>query len=159
MREFQGTIRPAERKDYDQIEVIMQEVQGLHVNWRPDIYKNSDTVLPKDVFEDFMEKGEIFCAELDGQVVGVATCMLRHIQIPIMHERKVLYVDTMAVKEEFRGQGIGHAFFAVLQNMVEKNGYQGLELQVNARNEAAIKMYEDYGFRPKSINMELTVKK
>ena len=34
-----------------------------------------------------------------------------------------------------------------------------LELQVNARNEAAIKMYEDYGFRPKSINMELTVKK
>lgn len=158
MKEFRGTIRPATREDYQQIEVIMQEVQNLHVNWRPDIYVMADTVLPRDVFEDFIEKNEIFCAELDGQVVGVATCIPRHIQIPIMKERKILYVDTMAVKEEFRGQGIGHAFFAVMQDMVKKNGYQGLELQVNARNEAAIKMYEDYGFRPKSINMELTVK-
>lgn len=33
--------------------------------------------------------------------------------------------------------------------------YDGIELQVNAKNKAAYKIYSDYGFTNKSINMEL----
>lgn len=37
----------------------------------------------------------------------------------------------------------------------EENNYDGIELQVNARNTAARRMYEGCGFTEKSINMEL----
>lgn len=34
-------IRPAETSDFDSVVHIMNRVQALHVNWRPDIYKES----------------------------------------------------------------------------------------------------------------------
>ena len=44
----------------------------------------------------------------------------------------------------------------VLEKTVEKN-LDGIELQVNAKNNAAYEMYKKYGFTEKSINMELLV--
>lgn len=38
---------------------------------------------------------------------------------------------------------------------MKNDRYDGLELQVNAKNSAAKVMYESYGFTEKSINMEL----
>ena len=34
-------IRPAATSDFDSVVHIMNQVQALHVNWRPDIYKES----------------------------------------------------------------------------------------------------------------------
>ena len=34
-------IRPAETSDCDSVVHILNQVQALHVNWRPDIYKES----------------------------------------------------------------------------------------------------------------------
>lgn len=61
----------------------------------------------------------------------------------------------MAVDESYRGKGIGHQLFDFVKVLVEKKHLDGIELQVNARNTLAKKMYESYGFTEKSINMEL----
>lgn len=29
----------------------MEQVQQMHIDWRPDIYKYSETVLPLEIFE------------------------------------------------------------------------------------------------------------
>lgn len=68
----------------------------------------------------------------------------------------ILFVDTMAVDEKYRHKGIGHAFFDYVKTIKQQKDFDSIELQVNARNEDAMKMYADYGFTPKSINMELT---
>lgn len=34
-------IRPAETSDFNSVVHILNQVQALHVNWRPDIYKGS----------------------------------------------------------------------------------------------------------------------
>ena len=70
-------------------------------------------------------------------------------------KRDVIFVDDLAVKEEYRGQGIGTRLLNAVKNKVQEESLDGLELQVNARNKAAKKMYEHYGFTEKSINMEL----
>ena len=69
--------------------------------------------------------------------------------------RNIIFVDSMAVDEKYRGKGIGHAFFDFLKNLKNERGYDGIELQVNAKNKTAYKIYSDYGFTNKSINMEL----
>lgn len=94
-------------------------------------------------------------AEKDGEVVGVMSIMLRHVESPTQVTRNVIFVDSLAVDEKHRGQGIGHAFFDFLKMWKEEIGADGMELQVNARNEKAYQMYKDYGFTEKSINMEL----
>ncbi len=147
-------IRFAENKDYEQVNAIMNQVQELHVQWRPDIYKTCDSVLPKDMFESMVSAQTMLVAE-DDDILGLLAFTHRHIESIAHVTRDVLFIDSMAVDEAHRGQGIGHQLFAKIKELAEARGFDGVELQVNARNHAAYEMYKKYGFREKSINMEL----
>lgn len=148
------TIRLAMESDYASVERIMKQVHALHVGWRPDIYKDMDPILPKDMYLEHLERQQVLVADLAGEVVGLVIWLERHISGGPMQERKVLYVDSMAVEERYRGQGIGHKLFDYVLGLCQEKEYDGLELQVNARNAAARAMYEKYGFTEKSVNME-----
>lgn len=148
-------IRNSRLDEYERVETIMKQVQQMHIDWRPDIYKYSETVLPLEIYEQAVKEETFFVAEYEGDVAGVMFIQYRHIENPVQVTRNVIFVDSMAVEEKHRGKGIGHAFFDFLRNLRDQRGYDGIELQVNARNKAAYKTYSDYGFIDKSINMEL----
>ena len=151
----QITIRYAEPHDYPQVEIIMQQVQDMHVTWRPDIYKRSNIVLPTEVFDQAVQSREFIVAEADGQIVGLLFFMIRHIESTNQVTRDVLFIDSMAVADGCRGQGVGHRLFEFAKQIRQQRNLDGIELQVNAKNLAAKAMYEKYGFTEKSINMEL----
>ena len=148
-------MRFAETADYDSVEAIMKEVQQLHVDWRPDIYKPADIVYPRDYFDHLVAEKRLLVAEMDGAVVGLLIFMYRHIESDKQVTRDVIFVDDLAVKTEYRGRGIGTKLLNLMKVKVTDEHLDGLELQVNARNIAARKMYEKFGFTEKSINMEL----
>lgn len=152
MNEF--LIRSANVSDYNSVELIMKEVQQLHIDWRPDIYKPADPVYSKEYFEKLVAEQRLLVAE-EGSVVGLLSFMYRHVESDKQITRNVIFVDDLAVKQEYRGQGIGSQLLEVIKNKVKSEHLDGLELQVNARNTAARKMYEKLGFTEKSINMEL----
>lgn len=148
-------IRSARADEYKTVENIMRQVQQMHIGWRPDIYKHSETVLPLEMYEQAVKDKTFFVAEYGEQVAGILSIMYRHVETPVQVTRNVIFIDSMAVEEKYRGKGIGHAFFEFLKELKKEKGYDGIELQVNAKNEAAYKMYTDCGFTNKSINMEL----
>lgn len=148
-------IRPVEYKDYDRLSLIMDQIQQLHVDWRPDVYKPCYPLISKEAFEHILGGNEWYVAECEGVVAGILELIERHIEGPAKVTQNILYVSTIAVEENYRGMGIGHSFFDMIKKMKEEKGYDSIELQVNARNEKAIKMYREYGFTEKSINMEL----
>ena len=94
-------------------------------------------------------------AEYKSEVVGLLAFMYRHVGSDKQVERKVLFIDAMAVDEKYRGRGIGHQLFDTVKTIAKEKQCDGIELQVNARNSQAKVMYESYGFTEKSINMEL----
>lgn len=148
-------IRTARLDEYKTVETIMKQVQQMHIDWRPDIYKYSETVLPLEIFEQAIIDKTLFVAEYEGNIAGVLFIIFRHIENPVQMTRNIIYVDSMAVDEKYRGKGIGHAFFDFLKELRNEKGYDGIELCVNAKNKAAYDMYVNYGFTDKSINMEL----
>ena len=148
-------IRNSKPDEYEAVEAIMKQVQQLHVNWRPDIYKHTETVLPLEIYEQAVNDAALFVAEYENHIAGILFIMYRHIESPSQVTKNIIFIDSMAVDEKYRGKGIGHAFFDFLKELKNQKGYDGIELQVNAKNEAAYKMYADYGFTNKSINMEL----
>lgn len=148
-------IRNAKPEEYGAVEAIMKQVQQMHIDWRPDIYRYSDTVLPADVFEQAVKDETFFVAEYEGIVAGILFIMYRHIEGPNQVARSVIFIDSMAVDENYRGKGIGHAFFEFLKELKKQKEYDGIELRVNGKNKAAFHMYENCGFTVKSINMEL----
>lgn len=148
-------IRNSRLNEYKAIEAIMKQVQQMHIDWRPDIYQYSETVLPVEVYEQAVETGTFFVAEYEGCVAGILFIAYRHIENPNQVTRDIIFIDSMAVDEKYRGKGIGHAFFDFLKDLRKQKGYDGIELQVNSKNEAAYKFYTNYGFTNKSVNMEL----
>ena len=148
-------VRNAERKDYEAVVNIMGQVQEMHVKWRPDIYKTNKEMISGDKFAGLLKEGTFFVAEADGMVVGVMGIAFRHIENPSHVTRNVIFIDSMAVDEKYRGMGIGHLFFEKAKQIKEERHCDAVELQVNAKNKAAYEMYVKCGFREKSINMEL----
>ena len=151
-------IRTAKLEDYNAVESIMKQVHQLHVHWRPDVYRQQETILSLEEFEQAINEQAFFVAEREGRIVGILGLMYRHVETPVHVTKDIIFIDSMAVEEQYRGKGIGHAFFDFLKKLKEEKGYDAIELQVNAKNQAAYTMYKNYGFKEKSINMELLEK-
>ncbi|URZ18605.1 GNAT family N-acetyltransferase [Clostridium felsineum] len=147
-------IRYAVVEDYENAQEIMQQVQALHVKWRPDIYKQTFTVLPHEEYKRAVDQNTIIVAESNEKVVGMLSYICRHVESDKQVTRDIIFIDCMAVDKENRGNGIGHKLIEFVKNIVKEKSFDGLELQVNAKNTDARKMYEKYGFVEKSINME-----
>ena len=148
-------IRSPKQQDYDRFSNIMDQVQLLHVGWRPDVYKPATPLITKEMFEEILKGDNWYVAEADGKVVGVLELITYHIENPSQVTRDILFISSMAVDQEYRGKGIGHQFFEKVKQIKEENGYDSIELQVNAKNKMADEMYKNYGFTEKTINMEL----
>ena len=147
-------IRNAQPDEYQTIETIMKQVQQMHINWRLDIQKYNETVLPLEIYKQVVNERTFFVAEYDGNVAGILFIIYQHIENTNQVTRNIIFVYSMSVDEKYRGKGIGHAFFDFLKNLKNERGYDGIELQVNAKNKATYKIYSDYRFTNKSINYD-----
>jgi len=90
-------------------------------------------------------KGIYFVAEANGDVVG---------QLMITYEwsdwrnGNLWWIQSVYVKEEFRGQGVFKALFRHLENLARTSkNVAGLRLYMHADNERARKTYERLGMR------------
>ena len=115
-------IRNAITNDYGSVIKIISQVQDMHVEWRPDIYKYNDNLITKEEFEKGVESNTIFVAENENKkIVGVLEIAFRHIETPAHVTRDIIFIDTMAVDEKYRGLGVGHKMFEFLKVMkIEK---------------------------------------
>ena len=148
-------VRLPRLQDYERVSQIMDQVQQLHVEWRPDVYKPASPLITMDMFEAILKDGNWYVAEADGVVVGILELVKRHVESPAQVTKDVLFISTMAIDEKYRGKGIGHLFFEKVKQLKQEKGYDTIELQVNAKNRLAYEVYRKYGFTEKSINMEL----
>lgn len=148
-------IRLPRMQDYDRFSCIMDQVQRLHADWRPDVYKPVSPLITREMFEEILQGDDWYVAEADGKVVGGLEVVRHHVESPSQVARDVLFISSMAVDEKYRGRGIGHRFFERVKQLKDETGCDAIELQVNAKNKEAYEMYRSCGFTEKSINMEL----
>jgi RimJ/RimL family protein N-acetyltransferase len=81
-------------------------------------------------------------AEIDGELAGELTIK------GISNRRALAHVATigMTVRAAFRRRGIGRTLLTEAVAWAQTAGYKRLELQVYARNAAAIALYQQLGF-------------
>ena len=83
------------------------------------------------------EHAIMFCAEVEAQIVGAI------VAFPCLDERYCLH--KVFVQRDFRDQGIGSQLFEVLLKEIDEKG-ASVFLTVDPGNEAAIALYEKWGF-------------
>lgn len=148
-------IRFGGKCDYLAIADIADEVQSIHADFRPDIYRRPEVTLEEERFVKLIEEGCLIVAEAAGIICGYTAFFTRISDNPLTLKRKVLYIDAMGIKQESRHKGIGSSMFSFLREYAERNDFDAVELTVLAQNSAAVGAYEKWGFGFKSYNMDM----
>ena len=82
---------------------------------------------------------EFFLALNDGSVIGYAGIMVVAAGVPAD-------LLTIAVLPDFRGQGIAQSMLAALESWAQEKGATEVILEVDTKNEGAIRLYEFAGY-------------
>ncbi|NMD38491.1 MAG: hypothetical protein GYA87_07420 [Christensenellaceae bacterium] len=65
--------------DYDMVVKIMNQVQQMHVEWRPDIYKPNKNLISIAEFKEAILSNTFYVAEIEEKVVGILGIRFIHV--------------------------------------------------------------------------------
>ena len=150
-------IRRAEKKDIGRLDDLLFQVQALHAQGRPDIFKQGRKKYTDEDLEAILaDDGKpVFVYEREGRVLGYAFCVYQITEENSqVYGRKTLYIDDLCVDEGERGKQIGRELYRHVLKEAEENGCNSVTLNVWDINPGAQKFYERMGMKPLKTMME-----
>ena len=151
-------IRKAEKSDIPRILELLVQVDMVHHEGRPDLFKGPATKYDKGELEDIIENESeiifVFTGE-DGNVKGHAFCSLvEQAETHVTRGIKTLYIDDICVDENARGRNIGRALFEHAADFARSAGCYNVTLNVWECNGGARRFYEKMGMKAQKTVME-----
>ncbi len=151
-------IRRATRKDMPRIMDLLVQVDMVHHNGRPDLFKGPATKYTDDELAAILmnDQTPVFVS-VDEQdaVEGYAFCIFQqHVNNNILTDIKTLYIDDLCVDEHLRGRHIGQGLYEHVLTFARESGCYNVTLNVWACNTAAMRFYEKCGLVPQKVGME-----
>lgn len=149
-------IRFIEEQDMIEARKLLLEVHQLHYENRPDIYKDI-TEITLEYFSNLCREENTFTkvADEDGEIIGLCMGTLRKSpQTPVVKTRTTVLLDAIAVRQDYRGKGLGKRLYIVAQSYAREHGAESMELMAWAFNQSAINFYQHMGMTVRSVTYE-----
>ena len=151
-------IRRATAADIGGIDKLLYQVNMVHHNGRPDLFKaGGRKYTDEQLLALLADDTRPVCAAVDeeGHVLGYAFSILQqHPDDNILTDIKTLYIDDLCVDEEIRGQHIGRQLYEYVKRYAKETGCYNLTLNVWADNKGALAFYEKVGLSVQKIGIE-----
>jgi ribosomal protein S18 acetylase RimI-like enzyme len=153
-------IRKALDKDAKEIISLLKEVLEIHASIRPDLFKSgSCKYKEEDILNKLKDKNTpIYVAEEDDKFLGYLLCEIIEINEANRNKMKVMYIDDIAVKKEFRGKHIGEALFYFVKEEAKRLNCYEITLRIYEGNESAMSFYKKMGMKTQSSYLEYILK-
>ena len=152
-------VRHADPRDIPAIMKLLVQVDMVHHNGRPDLFKGPATKYTEDQLLSILadDKTPVFvCVDEEGRVLGHAFCVLKQeLDSNILTDIRTLYIDDICVDEVFRGQKVGTALYDYAVAFAREQDCYNVTLNVWTLNHNAMAFYERLGMTPQKIGMEL----
>ena len=150
-------VRLAEMRDIPAILELLVQVDMVHHNGRPDLFKGPATKYSAEELKGILANGEtpvFVCTDESGRVIGHGFCVIQHSGGQLMVEHTTLYIDDICVDEAARGQGAGRALYEHILDYARAKGCYNVTLNVWNCNPGAMAFYEKLGLVPYKTGME-----
>lgn len=147
-------IRLAREEDYDSVEILMKQIQRLHMELRPDIFIDVDPVMQKETFLNNLKNNNDYVAECNGEIVGYVSLAFVHKEYFSIESRNVVCVNTLVVKEGYRGKGIGSQLMTFVDRLKKEIYFDKIELSAWYANKEALSFYCKIGMIPQTVTFE-----
>ena len=151
-------VRRAQTDDIPAILELLVQVDMVHHNGRPDLFKGPATKYGAEELAKIITNGvtPVFvCTDEDGKVLGHAFCINKQVTGDrVLTDVKTLYIDDICVDENVRGMHVGAALYDRVVAYATEQGCYNITLNVWTCNPGAMKFYEKMGLVPQKICME-----
>ena len=153
-------IRNAIDKDAKEIVSLLKEVLEIHASIRPDLFKSGTCKYKEeDILKKLKDKNTpIYVAEEDNKFLGYLLCEIIEINEANRNKIKVMYIDDIAVKKEYRGKHVGKSLFNFIKDEAKRIGCYEITLRIYEGNETAMSFYKKMGMKTQSSYLELILK-
>ena len=151
------SVRRAEARDIPAILNLLVQVDMVHHNGRPDLFKGPATKYGAEELEAILadEETPVFvCADGQDKVLGHGFCVMQHSGGRLLEEHTTLYIDDICVDENARGLGVGRALYEHILSYAREKGAYNVTLNVWSCNPGAMAFYEKLGLAPCKVGME-----
>ena len=151
------TVRFAEEKDIPAVMVLLRQVNLVHAEGRPDLFKKETKYTEEELKGIFRNKETpvFVCEDGDGRVVGHGFCALQRPEnTRLLQDVLTLYIDDICVDENARGQGAGRAIYEHILAFARQKGCYNVTLNVWSCNPGAMEFYKKLGLTPYKVGME-----
>ncbi|MCR5567319.1 MAG: GNAT family N-acetyltransferase [Clostridiales bacterium] len=152
-----NSVRRAEARDIPAILDLLVQVDMVHHNGRPDLFKGPATKYSAEELEAILadEETPVFvCTNGQDRVLGHGFCIMQHSGGQLLEEHTTLYIDDICVDGAARGQGVGRALYEHILSYARKRGAYNVTLNVWTCNPGAMAFYEKLGLVPYKVGME-----
>ena len=151
-------IRRANIVDIPHLMVLLHQVDMVHHDLRPDLFKPYTTKYDEQELEALLddESKPIFVCVDDGMVLGHAFCMTTEVRSDkLLQDIKTLYIDDICVDEQFRGRHVGKALYEHVRDYALSIGCNNMTLNVWEGNLPAESFYRNMGMKVQKTTMEI----
>lgn len=141
-------IRRARPEDAEGINRLRKQVNDLHVEGRPDIFRSGFGAALQEHVNAYLESETNYAVveEEDGRILGMALVdYIDRPESPYNLARKFVHVAEIGVEESCRKKGVGHRLMGYVKADAKEKGFPRIELDVWAFNDA-LAFYEREGF-------------
>ena len=149
-------IRPAREKDIPRLLDLLVQVNLVHSQGRPDLFRPGTKYGPEELKTLLADpKAPVFVYEDGDEVRGYAFCRMKQtLNDRLLTDVKELYIDDLCVDENMRGQGIGKKLYEHVLSYARETGCYHVTLNVWSLNPGAARFYEKMGMKPMKVTME-----
>ena len=152
------SIRKAQKKDIPRVMELLSQVEMVHHEIRPDIFKwQASKYSSQELLRIFADESTpVFVAvDEDDSVAGYAFCKVTECKNhPLLVNRKTVYIDDLCVDGACRGRHIGSALYDFVRDFARQIGAQSVTLNVWEGNEKAKEFYRRKGLRVQRYYLE-----
>ena len=152
-------IRRAETCDMPRINELLMQVELVHHNIRPDLFRNGGRKYTNDQLAAIIAddtRPVLVAVDENNVLLGYAFCIFQqHVDDTIMTDIKTLYIDDLCVEETLRGEHIGKTLYHAVLDFAREHGCYNVTLNVWSCNESAMKFYRSCGLKEQKVGMEV----
>lgn len=152
-------VRMAQEKDIPQINSLLYQVERVHQQGRPDLFKEGAKKYNDEQLKEMLKDSTrpILAAVNDDDVMqGYAFCIFQeHKNDNVLTDIKTLYIDDLCVDENCRGQHVGTLLYDAVKKFAKESGCYNVTLNVWECNSSAMKFYQKVGLVPYKTGMEI----
>ena len=153
------TVRFACEKDIPQMNSLLYQVERVHQQGRPDLFKEGAKKYTDNELKAMLKDKTkpIFAAVDENDVMkGYAFCVFQeHKGDNVLTDIKTLYIDDLCVDENCRGQHIGSVLYEAVKKFAKEQGCYNVTLNVWECNPSAREFYEKAGLKTYKTGMEV----